>query len=116
LLPLKVYQLDTLLQSFWISIDHSKCSSANYKAFLTNEGIKLIKARKEDFEFLFLMKKPDSFIFTSESNHDKMLRRERLTKDINKIMKSIPSLAPNQSNITSYSFRVGYLSNLWKDR
>ena len=61
LLPLKVGQLETLLEEGWISVDRLKRGPANHKAFLTREGKKLVKARKRDFEFLFLMK--DKSIF-----------------------------------------------------
>ena len=115
LLPLKVGQLQTLLESYWIGIDRSKRGPANHKAFLTREGIKLVNERKKDFEFLFLMKNPDSYIFTSESNHNKMLSRETLTRDVNIVMHSVSRSLPDQPNITSHSFRVGYISQLWKD-
>ena len=115
LLPLKVYQLQTLLKSGWIKIDRSKRGPANHKAFLTREGKNLVEKRKKDFEFLFLMKNEDSYIFTSESNHDKILSRETITKDVNKVMRSVSKSLPDQPNITSHSFRVGYISQLWKD-
>ena len=35
LLPLKVYQLETLINSNWIAIDRSKRGPSNHKAFLT---------------------------------------------------------------------------------
>jgi len=44
LLPLKVAQLETLLEKGWISIDRLKKDPANHKAFLTLEGKKLVKA------------------------------------------------------------------------
>ena len=115
LLPLKVGQLQTLLESAWIGIDRSKRGPANHKAFLTREGKKLVKERTKDFEFLLLMKNPDSYIFTSESNHDKILSRETITRDINRVMRSVSENLPDQPNITSHSFRIGYISQLWKD-
>ena len=115
LLPLKVVQLQTLLESHWIGIDRSKRGPANHKAFLTREGKKLVEERKKDFEFLFLMKNPDSYVFTSESNHDQMLSRETITRDVNRVMRSVSENLPDQPNITSHSFRVGYISQLWKD-
>jgi integrase len=115
LLPLKVYQLQTLLESHWIGIDRSKRGPANHKAFLTREGKKLVEKRKKDFEFIFLMKNKDSYIFTSESNHDKMLSRETITKDVNKVVRSVAESLPDQPNITSHSFRAGYICKLWKD-
>ena len=115
LLSLKVYQLQTLLQSHWIAIDRSKRGPANHKAFLTPEAKKLVEERKKDFEFLFLMKTLDSYIFTSESNHNRMLSRETITRDVNRVMRSVSKSIPDQPNITSHSFRIGYISRLWKD-
>jgi hypothetical protein len=112
---LKVGQLQTLLESHWIGIDRSKRGPANHKAFLTREGRKLVEEREKDFEFLFLMKNPDSYIFTSESNHHQMLSRETITRDVNRVMHSVSKSLPDQPNITSHSFRVGYISQLWKD-
>ena len=95
LLPLKVSQLQTLLESYWIGIDRSKRGPGNHKAFLTREGIKLVNEKKKDFEFLFLMKNRDSYIFTSESNHNKMLSRETLTRDVNIVMHSVLRSLPD---------------------
>jgi hypothetical protein len=67
-LPLKVGQLQTLLEEHWIGIDRSKRGFANHKAFLTREGRKVVEERRKDFKFLFLMKTMDSYIFTSELN------------------------------------------------
>ena len=115
LLSLKVGQLETLVEEGWISIDRLKRGPANHKAFLTSEGKKIVKARKRDFEFLFLMKDKDSYIFTSDRKPNQKLRRERITLDVNKIMHSVSNLLPANPNITSHSFRIGYISQLWKD-
>ena len=115
LLPLKVDQLETLLEEGWISIDRLKKGPANHKAFLTREGKKLVKARKKDFEFLFLMKDKDSYVFTSDRKPNQMLRRETTTMDINRVMHAVSKGLPSQPKITSHSFRIGYISQLWKD-
>ena len=115
LLPLKVGQLETLLKEGWISIDRLKKGPANHKAFLTSEGKKIVKARKRDFEFLFLMKDKDSYVFTSDRKPNQMLRRETITIDVNRVMHSVSNLLPSKPNITSHSFRIGYISQLWKD-
>jgi integrase len=115
LLPLKVGQLETLLKEGWISIDRLKKGPANHKAFLTSEGKKIVKARKRDFEFLFVMKDKDSYVFTSDRKPYQMLRRETVTMDVNRIMHSVSSLLPSKPIITSHSFRIGYISQLWKD-
>jgi|GEM_PF-1240340 len=115
LLPLKVGQLETLLKEGWISIDRLKRGPANHKAFLTPEGKKIVKARQRDFEFLFLMKDKDSYLFTSDRKPNQMLRRETITMDVNRVMYSVSNLLPSKPNITSHSFRIGYISQLWKD-
>ena len=115
LLTLKVGQLETLLKEGWISIDRLKRGPANHKAFLTSEGKKIVKARKRDFEFLFLMKDKDSYVFTSDRKPNQMLRRETITMDVNRVMHSVSNLLPTKPNITSHSFRIGYISQLWKD-
>jgi len=115
LLGLKVNQLETLLKLHWIGIDRSKRGPTSHKAFLTREGKKLVEERKKDFEFLFLMKKPESYIFTSELNHYQMLSRETITRDVNKIMRQVSEQLPDKPNITSHSFRIGYTTQLWKD-
>jgi integrase len=94
LLPLKVGQLETLLKEGWVSIDRLKKGPANHKAFLTSEGKKIVKARKRDFEFLFLMKDKDSYMFTSDRKPNQMLRRETITMDVNRVMNSVSKLHP----------------------
>lgn len=44
-----------------------------------------------------------------------MLSRKRITRDVNRVMRSVSKSLPDQPNITSHSFRVGYISQLWKD-
>jgi integrase len=112
LLSLKVGQLETLLNEGWISIDRLKRGPANHKAFLTSEGKKLVKARKRDFKFLFLMKDKDSYVFTSDRKPNQKLRRETITMDVNKVTHSVSKLLPSKPNITSPSFRIGYISRL----
>ena len=115
LLPLKVKQLQTLIEENWISIDRSKRGPSNHKAFLTKEGKKIINDRQKDFKFIFLMKEPDSYIFTAESNHSKQLGHVVITKNVNKIMNQVSEQLPDKPNITSHSFRIGYITQLWKD-
>lgn len=115
LLPLKIGQLETLLAKGWIAIDRLKKGPANHKAFLPSEGKKIIKDRKRDFEFLFVMKDKDSYVFTSDRKPNQMLRREPITMDINKVMYSLSNLLPSKPNITSHSFGIGYISQLCKD-
>ena len=115
LLNIKVSQLKTLTQESWIAIDRSKRGPSNHKAFLTKEGKKIIQDRKKDFQFILLIKEPDAYVFTSEANHYQKLRREAITKDVNKVMRSVSKQLPGQPNVTSHSFRIGYITQLWKD-
>nr|ULD16201.1 hypothetical protein [Cylindrotheca closterium] len=115
LLNIKVYELKTLTQESWIAIDRSKRGPSNHKAFLTKEGKKLIQDRKKDFQFIFLMKEPNSYLFTAESNHYKPLDRVVITRDVNKVMREVSKQLPVKLNITSHSFRIGYITQLWKD-
>jgi site-specific recombinase XerD len=115
LLPLKVYQLQTLIEEGWIAIDRSKRGPSNHKAFLTKEGKKLVKDCQKDFQFIFLMKEPDSYVFTNESNHYKVLTRETITKAVNLVTREVSEETFSKPNITSHSFRIGYITQLWKD-
>ena len=115
LLFLKVDQLQTLLEAHSIRINSSKWRPTSHKAFLTSEGRKVVKARKRDFEFLFLMKDENSYVFTSDQKPNQKLGRQTITMDVNKVMHSVSNLLPSKPNITSHSFRIGYISQLWKD-
>jgi site-specific recombinase XerD len=61
------------------------------------------------------MKDKDSYVFTSDRKPNQMLRRETITMDVNRVMHSVSNLLPSKPNITSHSFRIGYISQLWKD-
>lgn len=115
LLPLKVNQLQTLIEENWIAIDRSKRGPSNHKAFLTKEGKKIMHDRQKDFELIFLIKEPNSYLFTAESNHYKPLDRVVITRDVNKVMRQVSNQLPGKPNITSHSFRIGYITQLWKD-
>ena len=96
-------------------MDPLKKGPSNHKAFLTREGQKLVKARKKNFEFLLWMKDKDSYVFTSNKKPNQTLRRKTLTMAVNKVTHSVSQLLPSKPNITSHSFRIGYISQLWKD-
>ena len=61
------------------------------------------------------MKEPDSYVFTNESNHYKILTCKTITKTINLITSTISKEISSKPNITSHSFRIGYITQLWKD-
>ena len=89
LLPLKVYQLKTFLAENWIAIERSKRGPSNHKAFLTKEEKKIVHDRQKDFELIFLMKEPDSYVFTAEFNHYKPLDGVVITRNVNKVMREV---------------------------
>lgn len=115
LLPLKMDQLLTLVKSNWISINRSKRGPSSHKAYLTSLGQKLMNKRRQDFEILIAMKELDGYIFTSEKNPYKPLRRDTLTKEINLVLQNLSKKLPNKPNLTSHSFRIGFISQLWRD-
>ena len=115
LLPLKVKQLKTLLEEGWIAIDRSKRGPSHHKAFLNKVGRKIIHDRRKDFDLIFLMKTEDSFIFTTESDHFTPLHRVTITKQINKILRNASAQLDGQPNLSSHSFRIGYITQLWRD-
>lgn len=115
LLNIKVSQLKTLTQESWIATDRSKRGPSNHKAFFTKEGKKIIQDRKKDFQFILLIKESDAYVFISEAKHYQKLRREAITKGVNKVTRSVSKQLPGQLNITIHSFRIGYITQLWKD-
>ena len=114
LLPLKMNQVESLFTNHWISIDRAKRGPANHKAFLTNEGSRIMRERRSGFELLQLFKKSDSYIFTAE-NSNKSLAREAFTNLINKFLKDCSRRMDRNPNLSSHSFRVGFITQLWRD-
>ena len=114
LLLLKRNQVENLFTNHWISIDRAKRGPANHKAFLTKEGGRIMEERQSDFELMQLFKDGDSYIFTAE-NSKKPLSREAFTNLINKFIKDCARRMDRNPNLSSHSFRVGYISQLWKD-
>ena len=43
-----------------------------------------------------------------------MLRRETITMEVNKVTHSVENRIESKSNITSHSFRIGYITSLWR--
>lgn len=72
----------------------------------------MVAEREKDFTLISQMKEEHSYIFTSDSKHDQMLRRESVTRSINKILRQVFSQLPNNPRITSHSFRAGYITQL----
>ena len=83
--------------------------------FLPRKARKLFKIEQKDFQLISLIKEPDAYVFTRETNHFQKLRREVITSHVNKVMRSVSNQLPDQPNVTSHSFRIGYITQLWKD-
>ncbi len=115
ILKLKVEDIRILINEDWIPIDRLKPGHGNNKAFLTKEGKKLIQNRRKDFDQIFEQKEEDDFIFSSQKNHKKNLTRENFTRQINKVMNLVSTKSPDKPHVTSHSFKIGYIENLWTD-
>lgn len=70
--------------------------------------------RQKDFQLIFLIKEPDSYLFTAESDHYKPLDRVVITRDVNKVMREVSNQLPGKLNITSHNFRIGYITSYEK--
>lgn len=112
LLPLKIKHLKKI---FEYKIKKYAEEQKIYNVFLTNEGITLLNERKEDFDLFFQIKEPNAYIFSSESNHYRRLSREAITREVNEALRVISNKLSYKPYITSYSFRTGYISKLWKN-
>lgn len=114
LLPLKIYQIKTLFAKHWIAIDRAKRGPSSHKAFLTQEGQKIIQERLSDIEIILLSKNDNSYIFTAEFS-DKPLDREAFNRLVNQFIKNCSGKLEGNPNLKSHSFRIGFISQLWKD-
>ena len=113
---LKTSQIEPLRKDNSISFESLKQKEYVTTIHLTEEGKKLFKEREKDFNYLFFMRSSDSYIFTSESNYNQPISRETFTKDLNKVLQNVSKNLANNSKITSYSFKSGYISELWKNQ
>lgn len=114
LLPLKIYQIKTLFAKHWIAIDRAKRGPSSHKAFLTQEGKRIMQERLSDLEVILLSKDDDSYIFTAECS-DKPLDREAFNRLVNQFIRSCSYKLEGNPNLKSHSFRIGFISQLWKD-
>lgn len=114
LLPLKVHQIQNLLTNSWIAIDRLKRGPSNHKAFLTAKGKKIMKERRRDFEIVLSSKESDSFVFTPQYSADP-LHREAFNRIVNVFLNESTAKLPSSPNIKSHSFRIGFITELWKD-
>ncbi len=61
------------------------------------------------------MRDPGSYVFNNESNNYKVLTREPITQAVNLVTREVSEEILGKPNITSHSFRIGYITQLWKD-
>jgi site-specific recombinase XerD len=119
ILWIKVKQIHTLFKfekQSYIVVDCKKLEKASHKAFLTPEGLKTLKERATDYEIVMKNKKDDEhFLFSTEKDPTKHISRETLTRDINDQLKIVSQKIDGNPVLTSHSFRIGYITNLWKD-
>lgn len=59
-------------------------------------------------------KNENSYIFTSEY-YNKPLERESFTNIINKFLRDSAKKIEGQPNLSSHSFRIGFITKLWRD-
>jgi integrase len=129
ILSIKVDVIIYLHNSNSIPIDRKKGGAKQHKAFISKAGQTLLKARKQDFYFLLqylgltniTFKKSDiqtynlnnRFLFQGQSI-DAPLSRATFTLQYNKMLKEIPLFIEKDLQISSHSFRAGYITELWK--
>ena len=73
-----------------------------------------MQERRSDFEFMQFFKDGDSYIFTAE-NSKKVLTREAFTNLTNKFMKDCARKMDRNPNLSTHSFRIGFITQLWRD-
>ena len=100
-------QLDRLLNLGWIIIKtESSTQNYEYKIFLTTNEQKILNDQRKDIELFLQWKESDAFIFTSDLNRYKPLRRESFTRSVNKILDQVSKKLPDKPKLTSHSFRI----------
>lgn len=114
LLPLKISDIDKLFQQHWIAIDRKKKGPSNHKAFLSREGVELLKERAEDWQFLKYFKTLDSYVFTAE-NCEEAIGRQAITNLVNRFLATASKKLEDSPNLKSHSFRSGFITKLWRD-
>jgi len=100
-------------KSYWVGT--KIIFSGKYAAYLSKQGKQILKSRQKDFDLLYLFKEDNSYIFSSQLDYNKHIRREQITEDINKIMGLVSKNLPDQPNLKSHSFRTSFITQLWKD-
>jgi|AntRauTorckE5430_2_1112549.scaffolds.fasta_scaffold70865_1 site-specific recombinase XerD len=62
------------------------------------------------------MKEPNYYVFTNQSNYYKILTRYTIPKPVvNLVTRTVSEEIASKPNIITHSFRIGYITQLWKD-
>lgn len=105
----KVYQLKTLLTEGWVKINSSKCGLVGPKTYLEKQGEQTLKSKQKGFDLLYFFKEDSYYIFNSQLDHNKSIRKYQITKAINKIMGLVSKNLTDQPNLKNHSFRISFI-------
>lgn len=127
---IKVSQIVVLFEKNYLQVNLSKGGRKGHKIFLTKEGQTLLSNYRVDFLNLLLLlgfieELPNRknlsniepsilefYLFSSKGQTP--LSRVFFTTQINNILKQTPQLLERGIQLTSHSFRRGYITSLWK--
>ena len=51
----------------------------------------------------------------AQANRSKRLDRLAITQDVKKVLREVSNRLPTKPNITNHSFRIDFITKLWKD-
>lgn len=131
---IKVSQIVTLFEKNYLQVNLSKGGRKGHKIFLTKEGQTLLSAYRADFLNLmfllgFLQELPprrnlgnlepailEFYLFSHHSSKGETpLSRSFFTRQMNEVLTQTPQLLERGIQLTSHSFRRGYITALWKE-
>ena len=131
---IKVSQIVALFGKGYLQVNLSKGGRKGHKIFLTKEGQTLLSDYRKDFINLifylgFLEELPthrnlgnmepsvlEFYLFSNNSSKGQTpLSRSFFTRQMNEVLKQTPELVERGIQVTSHSFRRGYITTLWKE-
>ena len=131
---IKVSQIVVLFEKNYLQVNLSKGGRKGHKIFLTKEGQRLLSTYRVDFLNLLLLlgfieELPNRknlsniepsilefYLFSANSSKGQTpLSRVFFTNQINNILNQTPQLLERGIQLTSHSFRRGYITSLWKE-
>lgn len=111
---MKVYQIETLFNESWISIDWAKQGPSNHKVFLTAKSIEILKGKGEILKLFYIKRKPFLAFFQCNILINP-LNRISFNQIIHEFIKKNVGKMADKSYIRSHNFRIGFITTLWKD-